>query len=99
MEASKCGFKPKIPRFPAADVTFGPFFGVWRVGSERGWKHLEKGFKMVSRWPHGVKNSFPGVLGTKGWQNGLISRFYGYGYSGGFRGQGRVHFRDVLIQH
>ena len=52
MEASKCGFKPKIPRFPAADVAFGPFFGVWRVGSKHGWKHLEKGFKMVSRWPY-----------------------------------------------
>ena len=67
MEASKCGFKPKIPRFPAADVTFGPFFGVWRVVSKHGWKHLEKGFKMVPRWPYGVKNSLLGVLGTKGW--------------------------------
>jgi hypothetical protein len=43
---------------------FGPFFRVWRVGSKHGWKRLEKGFKMVSRWPCGVKNSLPGALGA-----------------------------------
>ena len=30
-----------IPRFAAADVTFGPFFGVWRFGSKHGWKMLK----------------------------------------------------------
>jgi hypothetical protein len=88
-----------MPRFAAADVTSGLFFGVWRVGSKHGWKLLEKGFKMVSRWPYGVKNSLPGVLGTRGWQNGLNSSLYGHGCSGSFHGQGRVYFRNIFIQN
>jgi hypothetical protein len=50
---------------------FGPFFGVWRFGSKHGWKHLEKGFKVASRWPSGVKKSLPGVLGPK---QGVVKR-------------------------
>jgi hypothetical protein len=57
---------------------FGPFFGVWRFGSKYVWKHLENGFKMVSRWSYGVKNDIPGALGFN-------SLMYGYGCSGGFR--------------
>jgi hypothetical protein len=49
-------------RFPAAAVLFGHFSGHWRCGSGGGWKVPEKGFKMLSGWPWGVKNTLRGGI-------------------------------------
>ena len=49
-------------QFPAAVVLFGHFSGHWRCGSGGGWKVPEKGFKMLSGWPWGVKNTLRGGI-------------------------------------
>ena len=56
-------------QFPAAVVLFGHFSGHWRCGSGGGWKVPEKGFKMLSGCPCGVKNTLLHVLWRKGDQN------------------------------
>ena len=56
-------------QFPAAVVLFGHFSGHWRCGPGGGWKVPEKGFKMLSGCPCGVKNTLLCVLWRKGDQN------------------------------
>ena len=56
-------------QFPAAVVLFGHFSGHWRCGSGGGWKVPEKGFKVLSGCPCGVKNTVLCVLWRKGDQN------------------------------
>jgi hypothetical protein len=56
-------------QFPAAVVLFGHFPGHWRCGSGNGWKVPEKGFKILSGCPCGVKNALLYVLWRKGDQN------------------------------
>ena len=57
---------------------------------------LKRGLKWYPAGLMGWKVASQACLASRGDKNGLNSRFYGHGYSGGFRGPGRAHFRDVL---
>ena len=46
------------------------FSGSWRHGPGGGWKVPEKGLKMVSGWPWGVKNTLQYALWRQSDQNG-----------------------------